>query len=292
MPELPAVETIKRGLETQIIKARVSEVTIGDSKILQCSEDQVYELVSQRILGLSRRGKYLIFRMSKNNLIIHLGMTGQLILRKPERPDSPGFLRDPVTGLQRVRQHVPDKHTHFQIYFEDGRTLLFRDTRKFGKVFLLPPNQDAPDRFLSKLGMEPLGKDYSLKPFLAFLGKRKAKIKSVLLDQSFIAGIGNIYADEALFEARIYPGKRVLYLTRKEKQRIFEAIPKVLEKGIHFGGTTLRDFVDSDGREGKHQEFLNVYGRKGQSCPNCSTEIEKTFISQRGTHFCPNCQRR
>jgi formamidopyrimidine-DNA glycosylase len=169
---------------------------------------------------------------------------------------------------------------------------MFRDTRKFGKVFILPKSETIINAFFSRLGMEPLSQDYQLDRFLDFLKNRKAPIKPVLLDQKFIAGVGNIYADEALFEANVHPSKRIRYLTKKEKQEIFSAIPRVLEKGIHYGGTTLRDYVDSDGQEGNHQEFLQVYGRRGAPCRKCGSIIKKTVIGQRGTHFCPTCQKR
>jgi formamidopyrimidine-DNA glycosylase len=292
MPALPEVETFKRGLETEIIRTEIIDTIVGDSKVLQFPMSQLDTLIGQRFGRLSRRGKYLIFSLSRNLLIIHLGMTGQLTLKKPDRQDSEKFLRHPVTRLQRIRQHAPDKHTHLQICLEDGRTLMFRDTRKFGKVFILPRSETDRSSFFSRLGMEPLSKEYQLERFMDHLKKRKAPIKPVLLDQRFIAGIGNIYADEALFEAGVHPGKRIRYLTRKEKKRIFSAIPQVLVKGIQFGGTTLRDYIDSDGREGNHQDFLNVYGRNGQPCYSCGTQIKKTVIGQRGTHFCPRCQKR
>jgi len=292
MPELPEVETIKRGLEPRILRAEISAVVVGDTKILQFVEEQIRELSGQEVRRLTRRGKYLVFMLSRHYLVIHLGMSGQLTLRNPRQPDSPKFLRHLVTGLQKARQHAPDRHTHFQVYFRDGRALLFRDPRKFGKVFLLPLCSDSFDDLFSGLGMEPFGEEYSLDAFNFYLGKRKARIKSVLLDQKFVAGIGNIYADEALFEAGVHPMKRVRYLTRKEKRRIFEAIPRVLEKGIHYGGTTLRDFVDSDGNKGSHQEFLNVYGRQGENCRRCGNLIRKTAVGGRGTHYCPGCQKR
>jgi len=292
MPELPEVETVKRGLESQIIGARINEILVGDLKVLQFQEDLLFDLVDQTIKSLSRRGKYIIFELNQNRLVIHLGMTGQLTLWRPDRFDSDRFLRHPKTGLQRIRQHAPDKHTHLQICLEDGRILMFRDTRKFGKIFLLPCDRIILEQFFSKLGMEPLDEEYRFDRFQEFLKGRKAPVKPLLLDQGFIAGVGNIYADEALHLAGIHPGKRARYLTRKEKRKLFEAIPTVLEKGIRYGGTTLRDYIDSDGREGNHQEFLKVYGRNGKSCQRCGSEIRKVVIGQRGTHFCPNCQKR
>lgn len=294
MPELPEVETIRRGLENRIIGREIVDLRCGDPKIFQAQTLQRMETLNgERILDVGRRGKYLVIRLDSHRLIIHLGMTGQITVNDPSSGDPGGFLRHPVTGLQRARQHPPDRHTHLQLLLDDGRTLMLRDPRKFGKVVLLGHGQPEADLFFSHLGIEPFTEDYRLESFLLRLDRRsKTPIKAVLLDQSFVAGVGNIYADEALFEASVHPRRRVGALGRAGKKRLFEAIPVVLGRGIEFGGTSLRDYIDSDGRSGRNQDELNVYGRYGQPCRRCGTAIRKIVVSQRGTHFCPNCQRR
>ncbi len=291
MPELPEVETVRRGLEPHVVGGFIDDIQVGDSKVLQFEPDRLLEEVrGQKILGLTRRGKFLSFELERNYLIFHFGMTGQLTFRDPNRSDSEGFKRHPVTGLQRTLQHAPDRHTHLQIHFRQGGAMLFRDIRKFGKVFLIEKGEVSV--FFERLGMEPWTPDYNLKAFLQKFGNRKLAIKSMLLEQSFVAGVGNIYADEALFAAGIHPARKVRSLRQAEKESLFEAIPKVLEKGIEYGGTTLRDYVNSDGKAGSHQEQLQVYGRKGESCHRCKTLIQKMVISQRSSSFCPNCQPR
>lgn len=293
MPELPEVETIRRGLADPLRGARITAVHLTPARVFQIDPSRFARRVrGQCVKELSRRGKFLVLELERDWCIFHLGMTGQLTLREPGRPDSKHFLRHPVTGLQRARQHAPDRHTHLELCFQDGRVLMFRDVRKFGRVFLLPKQDEALSRFFQKLGLEPFGKDYRLERFLEGMKPRRLAIKSLLLNQGFVAGIGNIYADEALFESGIHPARRVHHLRRFEKERLFHAIPQVLERGIRYGGTSLRDYIQSDGALGNHQEELRVYGRAGQPCLVCGTSIQRMVLSQRATHYCPSCQPR
>ena len=293
MPELPEVETIRRGLEGRVEGLEILGIEATGSRIFQIDPaEMAAALEGKCFVGLERLGKFLIFRLQGRTLVVHLGMTGQLTLRQPEVRDAESFFRHPVTGLQRVRQHAPDRHTHFQIHFENGSSLLYRDTRMFGKVYLLSPAEAARDRFFARLGLEPFSDEYRLGAFLRRFRGRTLAVKSLLLDQGFVAGVGNIYADEALFEANLHPLRRVTTLRRYEKERLFQTIKIVLEKGIHFGGTSMRDYINSDGETGSFQEKLLVYGRRGEECFLCGTEVEKIIVSQRGTHFCPTCQPR
>ena len=293
MPELPEVETIRRGLEPYAVGQTVVDVTAADCKVFKVQPARLLEdLPGQRIHELDRRGKFLIAGLDRHYLLFHFGMTGQLTFRHPDRPDSEGFHRHPVTGLQRTLQHAPDRHTHLQIHLEEGGTLLFRDIRKFGKVFLFEKGKNVLPEFFGGLGLEPFTSSYNLPAFLEGFRNRKLRIKSLLLDQRFVAGIGNIYADEALFQAGVHPARTVRSLRRWEKESLFEAIPAVLQEGIEHGGTSLRDYVQSDGERGSHQENLKVYGQKGEPCYQCETAIQKIVMSQRGTHFCSTCQPR
>ncbi len=293
MPELPEVETIRRGLEGRVEGLEILQIEASGCRIFQIDPALLADaLEGERFTTLERLGKFLIFSLPGQVLVVHLGMTGQLTLRDPATKDAAGFLRHPVTGLQRVRQHAPDKHTHLQIHFDNGSSLLYRDIRMFGKVYLLSPAEAARDRFFARLGLEPFSHEYELEAFLARFQGRTLAVKSLLLDQRFVAGVGNIYADEALFEAAVHPLRRVTTLRRYEKERLFRTIKGVLEKGIHFGGTSMRDYVNSDGGTGSFQEELQVYGRAGEACSVCGTPIGKIVVSQRGTHFCPVCQPR
>ena len=294
MPELPEVETILRGLKPRVLELSIRDVLIGDRKILQIRADRLRRAIrNQTIRGISRRGKYLVFELDCHYLIFHFGMTGQLTYRDPEQADSKGFLRHPVTGLQSARQHPPDRHTHLHILLDEGKALLYRDIRKFGRVFLVTKNQEnALAVFFKGLGLEPFTSEYNIQAFLEGFRNRKLRLKSLLLDQGFVAGIGNIYADEALFEAYLHPARTSLSLRKKEKTRLFEAILRVLERGITLRGTTFRNYVNSDGEPGSHQEALQVYGRQGKVCRRCGGLIRRIVINQRGTHFCPSCQPR
>ena len=293
MPELPEVETVRRGLEPHVVGRSIEDIWVGDSKILQVDAHRLtQDVLGQTIQSLSRRGKFLLFELDSRYLIFHFGMTGQLTFRDPNRPDSQGFRRHPVTGLQRTLQHAPDRHTHLLIRFRQGGAVLFRDIRKFGKVFLIEKGEEVLSAFFRGLGLEPFTPAYNLAAFLKKFRNRKLAIKSLLLNQSFVAGIGNIYADEALFNAGIHPSRKIRSIRIVERKRLFEAITQVLERGIEFGGTSLRDFVNSDGEAGSHQEKLMVYGRQGEACHRCGTLIQKIVISQRSSSFCSTCQPR
>jgi formamidopyrimidine-DNA glycosylase len=295
MPELPEVETIRRGLEPYLIGVTLQSLTVTDQKVLDLSArgGALATLEGQRIESVTRRGKYLVIVLQRHHLIFHLGMTGQLTLRDPQRRDATSF-EHTVTGLEWCEQHAPDRHTHVHILFEDGRQLLFRDIRKFGRVYVLERASEQLLAFfkIHHLGLEPFTSDYNIKAFLGAFKSRTLRLKSLLLNQAFVAGVGNIYADEALFEAGLHPARKASGLRKAEKERLFRAIQTVLERGIEFGGTSFRDFVNSDGEKGTNQEKLYVYGREGEPCLKCGTPIVKTVISQRGTHFCPTCQPR
>jgi len=295
MPELPEVETIRRGLEPHLIGLTLQSLTATDPKVLDLSarDGKLSALEGQKIESVTRRGKYLVFGLEQHYLVFHLGMTGQLTLRDTHRQDADSFERT-VTGLEWCEQHAPDRHTHIHIVFGDGRQLLFRDIRKFGRVYVLERELGHLLAFykLHHLGLEPFTSEYNLKAFLAAFKNRTLRLKSLLLNQAFVAGVGNIYADEALFEAGLHPARKASRLKKAEKERLFEAIHTVLERGIKFGGTSFRDYLNSEGEKGTNQEELYVYGREGEPCLKCGTPIVKTVISQRGTHFCPKCQPR
>jgi formamidopyrimidine-DNA glycosylase len=223
-------------------------------------------------------------------MLVHLGMTGQLTYWNQDLRDDLRFQIAPHTGLQRAHQHAVDRHTHISIYFADGNAVHYRDIRQFGKWRLYTEERFNESGIFSKMGIEPLSPEYRINLFLRGFQGRSLRIKSWLLNQGFVAGVGNIYADEALFEARIHPEKTANQLTMREKKRLFRAIPLVLKRGLKNGGTTLQDFVNAEGKEGDNQDFLKVYGREGGKCRRCKTLIRRIIVSQRSSHYCPTCQ--
>lgn len=291
MPELPEVEVLRRGLEPHLLGQTLAKVTLREPKVLLTpAHEFAQQLTGGTFTATSRRGKYLLLTAGPVTLIVHLRMTGQLTWHDPSQPDSPGFMRQPVTGLQQARQHPLDRHTHLVFTFAHGRALYYRDTRKFGRLQVWPTAKLDQHPALSALGPEPLGPGFTLNVLRNKLSFSRRAIKPCLLDQHQVAGLGNIYVDEALFQARIHPLRPADSLTPAEQKRLFQAIPWVLRKGIEFGGTTLRDYVQSDGRQGSNQDELLVYGCQGKPCPRCETTLIKLTVAQRGTHLCPKCQ--
>jgi formamidopyrimidine-DNA glycosylase len=291
MPELPEVETIRRALVEPLEGRRITKAELKLPRLLLGfpAADLPAKLKGQRIGAVVRRGKYLILELSKDSLVIHLGMTGQLTHAAPDAPEDPRFRRT-VTGMQKpFGAHPVDKHTHLILHLDGGGKLMFRDPRTFGKILLLPGKDWEHHPRLGKLGPEPL----TMKP--AAHAKHVPStstrpVKALLLDQEFLAGVGNIYADEALFLSGIHPKRLVNTLKEPEKIALLEAVKVVLRKGIKYQGTTFSDYRKPDGTSGTNFERLMVYGRGEKPCRVCGTTLQKTVVAQRGTVFCPVCQ--
>ena len=291
MPELPEVETIRLGLLGRVCNKRIEQVEIRCKRIILRPQpnEMVAALGGQVIRDIQRRGKFLLFKFDELRLLVHLGMSGQLTYwDQSQRNDESFFVT--ITGLQQARQHAVDKHTHVSFYFADGNAMHYRDIRQFGKWRLYRSEAFHEAHEFWQLGLEPFDKSYTRSKFLERFQNRKLRIKSLLLNQSFVAGVGNIYADEALFEAGIHPERRSHSLSAVEKQRLFRAIPKVLRRGLKHGGTSFQNYFNADGEVGTNQETLRVYGREGEKCRRCRTPIVRIVVSQRGTCFCPRCQ--
>ena len=270
MPELPEVETIRRDLAPSLRGARIEAVSIapGAEGIVQAPPAASFEaaLRGRRIAEIDRRGKYLIFRFDTGGaLIVHLGMTGALLLRRAGDP--------------------PDPYTRAVFALDGGRELRFSDLRKFGNLWFV----DEPVQVVGKLGPEPL-QGLTASQLGAICARRSAPVKAVLLDQEAIAGIGNIYADESLFRAGIHPLRPANSLRRAELERLAAAIPETLEEAMAHRGSSYRDYRDAEGREGTHQFYVRVFRRTGQPCFVCGTPIQRVKLAGRGTHFCPRCQ--
>lgn len=292
MPELPEVETVRRSLLPYLPGRLVARALVRHPKVLihPLPEAFVQQIQGARFEALERHGKLLIFRMSRGVLLVHLGMTGQLTFRDPNRQDRP-FERHPHTGLQRTVQHPVDAHTHISLLFEDECAVHYRDVRKFGKWRFYEPNDPGLQEHLGRLGPDPLTEAWGLSEFVERVRSSQRPIKAILLDQAVVAGVGNIYADEALFLSGIRPMVRGQRLSLRRLQALFEAVPQVLRLGLAHGGTSISDYVDADGRQGQNQEQLRVYGRYGQPCRVCQAPLQRTTVAQRTSSWCKVCQR-
>lgn len=272
MPELPEVETIRLSLEEKLTGRTIKGVEVRYPRMvqLQTVAELQRNIIGKTIHHLQRRGKYLLMRLSEDLVLaIHLRMTGQLTVQPADHP-------------------VADA-TYFLLRLDNDTELRFRDQRKFGKVFVFAANQLPPA--LAKMGPEPLADEFTSELLRKRFAGHKLAVKKALLNQEIIAGIGNIYADEALFVAGIHPARPVDSLTAAESERLHQAIRQVLQEGIANRGTTKRDYLDGEGNPGSYQNMLRVYGRKGLPCPQCGAPVAKMNFGGRGTHFCPLCQK-
>jgi formamidopyrimidine-DNA glycosylase len=274
MPELPEVETVRRTLAPAIGSRIIAVEQSG--KPLRLGRPMPFAaikkaLAGRRITAMRRHGKYLLVDVEGGHaLIVHLGMSGRFRLVKPGEPRAP--------------------HTHLVLALEDGREIRFSDPRRFGQIDLVKHGEEAAHPSLAVLGRDPLEHGIT-GPWLHEQAQRRSvSLKSFLLDQSVIAGVGNIYASEALWKVRVRPTRRARRIDAKTAAALAKAVRYVLEHALDKGGTSLKDFVDADGVEGDNYEYLKVYGREGEPCPRCRTKIRRTVIQGRATYFCPTCQ--
>ena len=269
MPELPEVETIRNELTPHVVGHRITGVTLFWNKVVRqpSVEEFLSSIIGQEITGIARRGKYLLFSLSSGDLlVIHLRMTGSLLLKPSSAP--------------------PERFTQAIIYLNNETAIFFRDPRKFGVMRLV--NDD--NSITSKLGPEPLEPDFTPQVLAQRLVKRKAPIKAILLDQHFIAGIGNMYADEALFAAGIHPLRSGESLSSKEIERLHQAIQQVLWSAIGNKGASTDTYFRPSGERGTAHFQFKVAHRRGETCPVCGIPIQRLPIRNRGSYFCPNCQ--
>ena len=269
MPELPEVETVKNELMPHIVGRRLNGVTLlWEGMVRQPSiEDFCSRIVGQKITGLARRGKYLIFGLSSDDLVIHLKMSGSLLIGHDSQE--------------------PPKYTRAILHLDEGTNIFFRDPRKFGAMWLTK----GENTIINKLGPEPLEADFTPQILAQRLSTRKAPVKAILLDQTFIAGIGNMYADEALFAAGIHPLRPANSLSPDEVERLHSSIKQVLWSAISNKGASIANYFRPGGEPGTAHFEFKVAHRGGQSCPRCGTAIQRVPVRNRGTYFCPECQR-
>jgi formamidopyrimidine-DNA glycosylase len=292
VPELPEVEVTRKQLEPLITGRSLSGVDTSIASHFFITDPTVLRtaLIGRKILALERRGKYLVLHFENSSkLLLHLGMTGQLFCAGTANPRL--FLRKRLNAYRdkaSILDFEPDSHTHLVLHFLDrGPSLYFRDVRRFGKVELIKPRQKCAR--LEKLGVDALR--VTAEQLYQITRQRKRAIKSLLLEQSLIAGIGNIYADEALFVAGIRPTKRANALSKKQSQSIVDAIRGVMQRSIDKGGSSISTFLQPNGRDGEYQRESLVYARANEPCRRCATPIKRIVLGQRSTHYCPRCQR-
>jgi formamidopyrimidine-DNA glycosylase len=274
MPELPEVETVARGLRTSLPGRRIMEVRFGKTDFMDDPAAIELELPGRTIETVERRGKYLIVWLVPANgsdvragLMVHLGMTGRLLTQAAAQP--------------------LEKHTHAIFHLDDGRELRYVDIRRFGQMAVV--SEAALAARLSRLGAEPL--EVSEEDFVARMHSRRARVKALLLDQRVLRGIGNIYADESLWRARIHPARLGSRLTREDIARLYRAIRWVLQRAIELRGSSISDYLDAEGRRGEFQRLHRAYDRKGKSCFRCGAKIRRTIVAGRSSYYCPRCQR-
>ena len=286
MPELPEVETVRRGLSKLIIDKKVVKLKVLNEKSFPNDNATVEEfLLGAAVSGVRRRAKVLLIDFNTQyTLVIHLKMTGQLVYRG-ETKFGAGHPTDSLVG------QLPDRSTRVIIEFSDGSNLFFNDQRKFGWVKLFPTLEVPNIDFMKKVGPEPLEDSFEAKEFIQRIRRRNGTtIKAAILDQTVLAGVGNIYADESLWGAKIFPGRRVRDVTDKELTLLLSEIKFVLNLSIEKGGSTDRNYVNAEGKKGSYIEFARVFRKEGKPCPRCGETITKTRIAGRGTHVCAHCQ--
>ncbi len=270
MPELPEVETTRRDIEPHLLGRTVTAVRIRNRKLRWPVSSAIRRILpGQRITGVRRRAKYLLLETAAGTVILHLGMSGSLRVLPADTP--------------------AEKHDHLDIVLDSGRALRLRDPRRFGTL-LWTTSDPGRHKLLRTLGPEPLGDDFDGDYLFAKARKRKVAIKNFIMNSHIVVGVGNIYASESLFLARIHPQRAAGRITRVRYAALAKAIRKVLTAAIQAGGTTLRDFSRADGEPGYFRQHLRVYGRAGKPCERCGTAIATRLTGQRSTYYCPHCQ--
>ncbi|KPV59564.1 5-hydroxymethyluracil DNA glycosylase [Paenibacillus sp. A3] len=273
MPELPEVETVRRTLNQLVIGKKIERVSVLLPRIIQHPDDiQAFAVMleGETIRSVERRGKFLRFMLDRYTLVSHLRMEGRYGVYRSDEP--------------------MEKHTHVVFHFTDGTELRYKDVRQFGTMHVYPKDQDLLEAPLKKLGLEPLDEAFTPEALRGKIGKRKTKIKPLLLNQEYIVGIGNIYVDEALFLAGIHPEREAHTLSAAESAKLHEAIVETLKDAVAAGGSSIKSYVNGQGEIGMFQHQLKMYGRKDEACLTCGTAIVKTVVAGRGTHYCPVCQ--
>ena len=286
MPELPEIEIVKRSLFKMINKAKIIDIKVNNKNLrYKIPNSFSKHLIDEKILKISRRSKYIIFHFEKKLLLAHLGMSGKLLLMRSY--DNTIF----KTSFY-YDSNILQNHNHIYFVLNNGLVLVYNDVRRFGFFKLYNTTQLNKIIFLKKLGLEPFSKKFNIKYFKKFVQNRKKNIKNLLMDQTFVSGLGNIYVNEALFMSKIYPLRVCSSLNRKEIKNLIFYIKKILKFSISKGGSSIRDYRNTLGKSGSFQQFFSVYGQENNNCSriSCNGKIEKIQISNRSSFYCNNCQ--
>lgn len=276
MPELPEVETVARGVRREVLGRTILSLTLGKTDFIDNPAEIEECLPGRRIEAVERYGKFMLLRLGatakvaqggqEGALLVHLGMTGMLQAHAPSDPQR--------------------KHTHVVMQLDDGRELRYVDPRRFGRMAYL--SGEVLQQELRRFGADPL--EVGLQEFTSRIGKRKARIKALLLDQSVLRGVGNIYADESLWKAKIHPAHLGIRLKPDQLKRLYGALQDILQKAIVLHGSSISDFLDAEGMPGEYQQHHRVYGREGKKCSRCKTPIRRVIVAGRSSYYCPTCQ--
>jgi formamidopyrimidine-DNA glycosylase len=288
MPELPEVETVRRGLNSLLVKHQILSVKSDNPKSFPNSNSDVKKfLIGTKVKTVRRRAKVLIIDLDNQySLVIHLKMTGQLVYIKADDRFGAGHPNDSLLGK------LPDRSTRVELTLDNNAKLFFNDQRKFGWVRLMPTVMVPELDFMKKVGPEPLEDTFTAKVFYDRIQRRKnSNIKAVLLDQTVLAGVGNIYADESLWGAKIHPETLVKEISFNKAKELHKELTFVLKLAIEKGGSTDKNYVNAEGKRGSYMDFARVFRREKLPCPRCGTTIIKTRVAGRGTHTCPKCQK-
>ena len=286
MPELPEVEIVKRSLFKMINKAKIVDIKINNNNLrYRLPSNMSKKLVGETVLNIARRSKYLIFYFKKKILLAHLGMSGKMLIMR--KSDNTLFKTSFYYNL-----NILQKHNHIYFKLNNGLILIYNDVRRFGFFKIYYNHQLNQIKFLKKLGLEPLSKKFDIKYFKKFILHKKRSIKNLLMDQTFISGLGNIYVNEVLFMSRIHPLKSCKSLNKIDIKNLILNIKKVLKFSISKGGASIKDFQNTTGKSGNFQQFFRVYEQENKNCSriSCKGKIKKIFISNRSSFYCNFCQ--
>jgi len=289
MPELPEVEVVKRSLTNKIQKLVVEGITVKDEKLrYRINKNKLKVLIGLKIIKILRRSKFLLFIFERNTvMLVHLGMTGKFFFINEKE------IKHKTSFYYNIDDEKENKHDRLIFLLSKKQKLIYNDVRKFGFIKILNKKQLKYNLHLKNLGPEPLSKNFNFKYFKNYLINRNRSIKDILMDQKFVSGLGNIYANEVLFLSKVKPTKKTYLIKDKEILKIIKNTKKTLKKAISLGGSSLRDFSSSDGKKGRFQQYFYVYGRMGENCLSrkCNKKIIKTLIGNRATFYCPKCQK-
>ncbi len=287
MPELPEVEIVKRSLFKMVNGAKIKKIKIYNTNLRYKLKSKFFnQILGEKIITISRRSKYLIFHFKKKILLAHLGMTGKFIVLRQK--DNEIFKTSFYYDL-----NILKKHNHIYFTLSNKLTLIYNDVRRFGFLKLYNNKNLNEIAFIKKLGIEPLSKSFNVVYFKKKIENKKKNIKSILMDQTFLSGLGNIYVNEALFLARINPLRKCKTLKTLEIKKLIFSIKLVLKSSIKKGGSSIKDFKNSIGKSGSFQQFFTVYGKLNENCSriSCKGKVKKIYISNRSSFYCDNCQK-